>query len=260
MDFVILIIATIFAGFVGAILGLGGGIVMVPVLTIIFDFPFKSAVGTSLTAIVLTSAGASSIYLKRGEVSLPAAYRLELFTVIGASIGGFSAIYIPQKALAISFAVILILTAYQMSAKVIRAKLAGRKGADERGGWNFYDATPGNRITAYITSVFAGLVSALLGVGGGIVKVPILNLLLKAPIRMAVASSGLMIGITASAGAIHYLNNGLVKPVTALIVAASVFIGARSGALIAKRIKTDYIKLAFSAVIIYTAIRIFLKY
>ncbi|MCP4631986.1 MAG: sulfite exporter TauE/SafE family protein [candidate division Zixibacteria bacterium] len=257
LDIIILILATILAGFIGSILGLGGGIVLVPFLTLIFDFPISSAVGTSLVAIVITSAGASSVYLSRGQVSIPAAYRLELFTVLGATIGGLSAKYLPAKLIAVTFGIVLLFTAYNMIKSVFKRKAKDTKPESNKT-WNFNDVNRKNRIQSYGGSVAAGIVSALLGVGGGVLKVPILNLILGAPIRVSVATSALMIGITASAGAVHYIVSGHVNPITAMIVAASIFIGARSGAIIAARIKVEYIRTAFGLILIYTAIRMFL--
>lgn len=262
MDIVILIIGIIVAGFIGSILGLGGGVVMVPVLTILFDFPIASAVGTSLAAIVVTSLAASTVYLRRGNVSLEAAYRLELFTVIGASIGGVAAEHIPARAIAVSFGAVLIFAVFRMTSGVVRNRRGrqSQKEPDRENEWHFSQCGLTSRIGAFTGSILAGTVSALLGAGGGVVKVPILNLFLGAPIRITVGTSALMIGITAGAGAVHYLIRGQVNPVTALIVAGSIFIGARTGARIAGRLKTDYIKMAFSAVLVYTAIRMFLRY
>ncbi|MBD3233082.1 MAG: TSUP family transporter [candidate division Zixibacteria bacterium] len=260
LDFVILIATTVFAGFVGSILGLGGGIIMVPVLVIVFDFPIISAVGTSLVAIVITSAAASSVYLKRGIVSLPMAFRLELYTVLGATMGGLSAPYLPARLVAISFGVVLLWTAYQM-AKRSFSKTKGLSAAknDNRKEWGFEQVNKNSRGKGYISGISAGLVSAILGVGGGVIKVPIMHLLLGAPIKKSTATSAFMIGITASAGAVHYLGGGYVNPMAAIIVAGSVFIGARIGAVIAPKIKSDYINLAFSLILVYSAIRMFLK-
>jgi uncharacterized membrane protein YfcA len=262
MDIVILIIGIIVAGFIGSILGLGGGVFMVPILTIIFDFPIASAVGTSLAAIVVTSLAASTVYLRRGNVCLEAAYRLELFTVIGASIGGLTARYMPARAVAILFGAVLIFAALQMVYEIARKRLGNgnNREPDSEKEWDFSRCGMITKIEASAGSILAGTISALMGVGGGVVKVPILNLILGVPIRIAVGTSELMIGITAGAGASHYLLRGQVNPVTALIVAGSIFIGARTGALVAGRLRTDYIKMAFSLILVYIAIMMFIKY
>lgn len=233
---------------------------MVPVLAIVFDFPIISAVGTSLVAIVITSAAASSVYLSRGVVSLPMAFSLELYTVLGATIGGMSAPYLPARAVAVSFGVVLLWTAYQMAKRsVSKIKESSATGNENQGEWDFKKISKSARGKSYFSGIMAGLVSAILGVGGGVIKVPVMHLLLGAPIKKSTATSAFMIGITASAGAVHYLTGGYVNPMTAIIAAGSVFIGARIGASIAPKIKSDYINLAFSLILVYTAIRMFLK-
>jgi uncharacterized membrane protein YfcA len=182
---------------------------------------------------------------------------LELFTVIGATIGGVSAKYLPAKAIAVTFGLILLFTAYNMI-KGVKKKKTDNSLSFENDIWNFNEVSHRKKLRSYFGSIAAGIVSALLGVGGGVLKVPILNLILKAPIRISVATSALMVGITASAGAVHYLISGHVNPITAIIVAASIFVGARSGAMIAAKIKADYIRAAFGIILIYTAIRMFM--
>ena len=233
---------------------------MVPMLVIFFGFPIPNAVGTSLTAIVITSAGASSVYLKRGEVSIPAAYRLELFTAVGATVGGLLAGVFPNKIITVVFGVILLFTAYKIARKSLGKngnEFSEKSPSNDK--WDFQNVPSVRRIWGYLGGLLAGVVSALLGVGGGIIKVPLLNLIFNAPIRTATATSSFMIGITASASAVHYLFRGYVNPLVASIVAGSIFIGARFGAIIAPKIKTAHIRIAFSLILLYTAIKMILQ-
>lgn len=261
MDFAILFAVTILAGFIGSIMGLGGGIIMVPLFTIVFALPIKMAVGTSLVAIIINSAASSVIYLERGEVSLPAALRLQTFTVIGATAGGVAAGFFPARLIAYLFSVVLLWTAYQMAYKALRVAKSEIGGDVSHGNqdWDFYGLGRKLRLWAYGGSVFAGMISSLLGVGGGVIQVPLIHLLLKAPIRISIATSAFMIGITASAGAAHYVLRGDINPLTAVVVATSIFVGAHVGATIAPKIRLTYIRVGFSAVLIYTAIRMFIQ-
>jgi uncharacterized membrane protein YfcA len=169
--------------------------------------------------------------------------------------------FFPARLIAFLFSLVLLGTAYQMAHKALKVARS-EIGSDASGGnqdWDFYGLGRKLRFWAYGGSVFAGMISSLLGVGGGVIQVPLMHLLLKAPIRISVATSAFMIGITASAGAAHYVFRGDINPLTAVVVAASIFVGAHVGATIAPKIRLIYIRVGFSAVLIYTAIRMFIQ-
>src|SRR5437868_7347029 len=193
------------AGLLGSLLGFGGGILIVPLLTIGFGLPLREAVGVSLVCVIVTSGAAAGVYLERQVANLRLGMTLELFTAIGALIGGIVAFLVSERILAGLFAAMLVYVAFSMAR-------GGDPAPDEA------DATgtpprnlpfglaldgPGyavrNLSAGVAGSVGAGVVSALLGIGGGLVKVPVMHLVMGVPLRVATATSNLMIGVTASA-------------------------------------------------------------
>jgi uncharacterized protein len=248
------------AGVFGSLLGLGGGILIVPLLTLGFGVPLREAVGVSLVCVVVTSGAAASVYLQRGMVNLRLGMVLELFTAVGALIGGLVAFLIAEQLLAGLFAALLVYVAATMVRRRVPvpdvepvrdvgrrpgdAFLASVSGPDYRvrGLW------PGA-----VGSVGAGVTSALLGIGGGLVKVPVMHLVMGVPLRIATATSNLMIGITASASAIIYLLRGEIDPYIAGPTAIGVFVGATIGSRTAHRIDLGVLRILFVVVLLYTA-------
>jgi uncharacterized protein len=269
------------AGVFGSLLGLGGGILIVPLLTLAFGLPVREAVGVSLICVIMTSGASAAVYLERDVANLRLGMLLELFTAMGAVIGGAVAFLIDEQALAALFAALLLYVAWTMargarSAKpvppiepdsatppdastsveiapadppaprsAVRATLAERL---SRPGY----AVRHLRLGAAI-GVVAGVLSAILGIGGGIVKVPSMHLLMGVPLRVATATSNLMIGITASTSAIVYLVRGGIDPYAAGPTAVGVFIGATIGSRSAARVNVRVLRWLFVVVLLYTA-------
>lgn len=257
------------AGIFGSLLGLGGGILIVPLLTFGFGLPFREAVGVSLVCVIVTSSAAAGVYLERHLANLRLGMLLEVFTASGALVGGLVAFLLPDRVLAGLFAILL---AYTGATMLRRGVTAAREGAgpiepgedpagpaDTPGAFRAALAGPGYRparLGAGIGgSVFAGLVSALLGVGGGIVKVPLMHLVMGVPLKVATATSNLMIGVTAAASAIVYLMRGGIDPLVAGPTAVGVFAGAMVGSRVAQRIDLRVLRLLFVAVLALTAIQ-----
>lgn len=252
------------AGTFGSLLGLGGGVLIVPLLTLGFGLPLREAVGVSLVSVIMTSGASAGVYLERHVANLRLGMTLELFTAFGALLGGLVAFLLDEKVIAGLFALLLVYTAISM-ARGTRPEAAADapsidppSDGDERK--RFVDTLggPGYRVgrlpVASLGSVFAGVTSALLGVGGGLVKVPIMHLVMGVPLRVATATSNLMIGVTAAAGAIVYLLRGGIDPYVAGPTAVGVFLGASLGSRIAHRIDTRVLRLLFVVVILYTAL------
>jgi uncharacterized membrane protein YfcA len=261
------------AGIFGSLLGLGGGILIVPLLTFGFGLPFREAVGVSLVCVIVTSSAAAGVYLERHLANLRLGMLLEVFTASGALVGGLVAFLLPDRVLAGLFAILL---AYTGATMLRRGVTAAREGAgpiepgedpagpaDTPGAFRAALAGPGYRparLGAGIGgSVFAGLVSALLGVGGGIVKVPLMHLVMGVPLKVATATSNLMIGVTAAASAIVYLMRGGIDPLVAGPTAVGVFAGAMVGSRVAQRIDLRVLRLLFVAVLALTAIQMTLR-
>jgi len=270
------------AGLFGSLLGLGGGVLLVPLLTLGFDLDLRAAVGVSLVSVIMTSSAAAGVYLERNVANLRLGMTLELFTAIGALFGGLIAFLIDERLLAILFAVLLVYVAVTM----LRARAPAREGVtipddidvdddplDNRSppvdGLDVQSAAlaglSGDTYTVrhlgrgIVGSTGAGVVSALLGIGGGIIKVPLMHVGMGVPMRVATATSNLMIGITAAASSIIYLLHGEIDPYLAGPVAIGVFVGATLGSRIAHRIPLRYLTLAFVVVLLWTALQMFLK-
>jgi len=252
------------AGAFGALLGLGGGILIVPILTIGFGVPFREAVAISLLAVITTSSAGAAVYLRQRLANLRLGLTLELATAVGGLVGGLIAFALSERVLAAAFAVLLIYTAGSM----LRAGRTERPTAvddlpapssDEA--LVAYQASLGGedyRVRrlpmGMALSVLAGIVSALLGVGGGTVKVPAMHVVMGVPLRVAVATSNLMIGVTASASAVLYLARGAVDPWLAGPVVLGVFAGASVASRAAHRVPVAVLRLLFVAVLGYVAL------
>jgi uncharacterized membrane protein YfcA len=280
----------ILAGLFGSLLGLGGGILIVPFLSLVMGMTIQQAVGVSLVCVIVTSGASAAVYLERRVANLRLGMVLELFTATGAVIGGAIAFLLNGQVLAGLFTAMLVYTAISMvrrreadpdavpadatpadaptaDAASVAADAAG--GPSGTGFWTerpepdrldaFVETLsgPGYRVThlrvGTIGAVFAGVMSALLGIGGGLVKVPLMHLFMNVPLRVATATSNLMVGITASTSAIVYLLRGGIDPFVAGPTALGVFVGAAIGSRTAHRIDLRLLRILFVVVLLYTA-------
>jgi uncharacterized membrane protein YfcA len=254
------------AGVVGSLLGLGGGILIVPLLTLGFGLDVRDAVGVSLVCVIVTSGAAAGVYLERHVANLRLGMTLELFTGIGAIVGGLLAFVLDEALIAGLFAVMLVYSAVSMArrgatetAPATELPTVGEPGPEL---WSSRLSGEGYVVrrvgTGAVGSVGAGVVSALLGVGGGLVKVPVMNLVMGVPLRVATATSNLMIGITATASASIYLLRGEIDPYFAGTTGIGVFLGATLGSRLAHRVPLATIRLLFVVVLLYTAVQMVL--
>lgn len=239
------------AGVFGALLGLGGGVLIVPLLTLVFGLDLREAVGVSLVSVIMTSSVAAGVYLERHTADLRLGMRLELFTALGAFIGGSIAFLIEERLLALLFAGLLIYVAVSM----LRARPSAAPAAP--GAAEPYEIR--NIPLGIVGATGAGVLSALLGVGGGIVKVPLMHLGMGVPLRVATATSNLMVGITAAASAVIYVIHGGVDPYVAGPTVIGVFLGASIASRIAHRVDVRVLRWLFVGVLLYTAIQMLLK-
>jgi uncharacterized membrane protein YfcA len=261
---VLMIVGGLAAGMFGSLLGLGGGILIVPLLTLGFDLPLREAVGVSLVAVIVTSSASAGVYLERHVADLRLGMTLELFTASGALVGGLIAFLLPERVLAGLFTLLTVYTAVTMARRrepepelVEPAATADGDPTASSGG----PAGPPQQPRYVVRhlgwgiagSLFAGLVSALLGIGGGLVKVPVMHLVMGVPLRVATATSNLMIGITAAASAIIYLLRGSIDVYVAGPTAVGVFLGASIGSRTVHRIDVRVLRILFVAVLLFTA-------
>ena len=260
------------AGLFGSLLGLGGGVLLVPLLTLGFGLPLREAVGVSLVAVIMTSGAAAGVYLERHVANLRLGMSLELFTALGALVGGTIAFALDVRLLEALFAGLMVYVAITMlrrgmSEEAPAEAAAERRGAPEptgrRGSMLDRLSGEGYRVRrpglGVVGATFAGIVSALLGIGGGIVKVPLMNVGMGVPLRIATATSNLMIGITAAASAIIYLLRGEIDPYVAAPTAIGVFIGASVGSRLGHRVDLRVLRWLFVLVLLYTAVQMLMK-
>lgn len=233
------------AGFVGSILGLGGGIVVVPGLSLYFDVPLRAAVAASLVAVVATSTGSAAVYMERGRVDLPLAIRLEVAAVVGAVAAGLYADRIPEGFIYFAFALAVLYAAAAMlrgaAGRAEDANAAERTADTRRRGWGA------------LAMGGAGVGSALLGLGGGFAKVPVMHALMKVPLAVATATSVFMVGLTAAASAWIYWFRGALVMEVAVPVALGVLLGSGLGSRVSGAIPDRWLRIAFTAVLIYIA-------
>ncbi len=281
------------AGVFGSLLGLGGGVLIVPLLSLAIGLPLREAIAISLVAVIVTSSASAAVYLQRHVANLKLGMTLELFSASGALVGGLVAFLIDERVLAALFAVLLVWVALSMARRRDAAPgvtadtqpagaipaVAPTEG-DHRAGQaprlvpalagapvpaTFAAAISGpgylvRRVPAGMAgSVVAGLNSALLGVGGGIVKVPVMHLVMGVPLRTSTATSNLMMGITAVASAVIYLVRDQINPFVAGPIALGVFAGASLGSRLAHRVDVRVLRWLFVAVLLYTAVEMTLK-
>ena len=244
------------AGVFGSVLGLGGGVLIVPLLTLGFGLPFREAVGVSLVCVIMTSSAAAGVYLERHVANLRLGMTLELFTAVGAFVGGSIAFLLDEHWLALLFAALLAYVAIAMA--------RSSDGVEDATSVMLSDDGEGltaihNLPVGVAGSLVAGVVSALLGIGGGTIKVPLMHLAMGVPLRVATATSNLMIGITATASGVIYALHGGIDPYVAGPTAIGVFTGATIGSRLAPRLDLRYLRLLFVVVLMITAIQMLLQ-
>ena len=262
------------AGAFGSLLGLGGGILIVPLLTLGFGLPLREAAGVSLISVIVTSSAAAGVYLERHVANLRLGMTLELFTATGALIGGSIAFLLDEQVLSLLFGALLLYAAFTMArsrAEVEPETLPTDEDDDhvippgDDLAPSHLDRLSGagyrvrNLPLGILGSTVAGVISALFGIGGGIVKVPVMHVAMGVPLRVATATSNMMIGITAAASAVIYLTRGGIDPYVAGPTAIGVFLGATAGSRLAHRVQVRYLRLLFVVVLLYTASQMLLR-
>jgi uncharacterized protein len=251
------------AGFVGAISGLGGGVFIVPALVVLAKMPMKVAVGASLISVVATSAGASVAFVRDGWTNLRVAMVLECATVTGAVTGAYLAGIVPTVVLELLFALMMLQSAYFTIQKqgddivakgdplAERLELAGEV-PDDRGQLVHYEVinVPGGAALM----VVAGLMSGLLGIGSGALKVMAMDYIMHLPLKVSSATSNFMIGVTAGAGALVFLARGDVPTSIAGPVALGVTVGALAGSRVLPHANVRALRTVFVVILILIAI------
>jgi uncharacterized membrane protein YfcA len=240
------------AGLLGAIAGIGGGLLVIPFLTVYFGVPIHQAVGTSLMAVIATSTATSSVYVERHVTDIRLGMTLELGTTVGAVIAAIAAVFIPRKILAILFVCLLVYTGVSL---IKRAWFGRKQKADPV----IPSYTAHNYPAGLGVSVLAGGISGLLGVGGGLIKVPAMYLFMGVPLRVAAATSNFMIGVTASASAFIYWGRGEVRLDLAAPIIVGVFLGSVFGARLAPKLRSSFVLGLLIFITLFMAVQMILK-
>jgi len=277
----------VFAGWLGALIGIGGGIIVVPALVLAFGYDIHLAVAVSLVCVVATSTAAGSAYVGEGLAHMRLGMALEIATTVGGIAGGLIAVAISPRALSAVFAGVVLVTA-GLALRSREAEVPAAD-ADDRapgsgpgagapppsGGWE----VPGTLAGAYVdprsgvlveyraerlglgagVSALAGMLSGMLGVGGGFLKVPAMTVGMKVPIKVAAATSNFMIGVTAIASLLVYFARGYLRPLVAAPIALGVVAGALLGSRLAARTSPALLRRVLVAVLVFVALQMALK-
>jgi uncharacterized membrane protein YfcA len=263
MEIVLLIfIVGVAVGGLGSMLGIGGGVLLIPLLTGLFGVPIKTAIGASIVSVIATSSAAGAVYVGRGLTHVRLSMVMEIATTLGALAGGITAVLLAPNLLAAIFGTVLLYVVYSMQRLPKEETEVGPTGLLDA---SYTDPLSGKAITygihnlpvGMVASFFAGNISGLLGVGGGIIKVPIMALVMRMPLRAAIGTSNFMIGITAATSAVIYYQHGYVDPAIAVPTALGVLVGAQFGTRLGGRARSQRLKQIFQGVLIIFALQMF---
>lgn len=260
---VILLVGAYCAGLLGSLTGLGGGVVVIPLLTLCFDVDFHYAIGAALVASIATSSGSGSAYVKEGITNIRLGMFLEIATTIGAVIGAFVALHwLPINAIAIIYGLVLILTAAMQQLR--KSDHEGVRGSEAArrlklyGSWPQRDGSVKHYELRNVGGGFgvmgvAGFLSGILGIGSGVLKVLAMDCIMKVPFKVSTTTSNFMMGVTACASAVVYIQNGYIAPGIACPVMIGVLGGALTGARLLKRMNVKVLRQIFCVAILLVA-------
>jgi uncharacterized membrane protein YfcA len=251
------------AGFLGALTGLGGGVVIVPLLTLVFGVHIHYAIGASLVSVIATSSGAAAAYLKEGYSNIRIGMLLEIATTLGALAGAYLAAAIPTAATAVVFGLVLLFSAYlsfrqhedrscpELPDRLASfLKLEGSFPGPEGPRRYHVCAVP----SGFGLMTVAGILSGLLGIGSGAIKVLAMDQVMRIPFKVSTTTSNFMIGVTAAASAGVFLNRGYIDPGLSMPVMLGVLVGAFLGTRVLVRARTRVLRLIFALVILVLGI------
>lgn len=272
-----LLVAGAAAGLIGSLLGLGGGILIIPMLVLVLHVPMHIAIATSLLCVIATSSAAASKNVSRGIANVRLGMTMELWTVVGALAGSLLAGSLSGSTLTLIFGVAMGIMALPMARGVPDQVAEGievddglqpvpERFVDSLDG-HYYDQAEGKDVSyrvrrlpvAIAASSVAGVLSGLLGVGGGIIKVPVMTIYCDVPMKAAAATSNFMIGVTAVASALVYYGRGDVSPFVSAASVVGVFIGSRAGSAVAGKIHGTTLRRGFAVVMILIAVQLIWK-
>jgi uncharacterized membrane protein YfcA len=250
------------AGLLGSLTGLGGGVVIIPMLTLLLNVNIHYAIGASLVSVIATSSGSAVAYVKEGITNLRLGMFLEIATTIGAMCGAMLALYIPTQYIAILFGVILIFSALLSLKKKAESLVVQKNWLAEKLRLNGSYPTASGTVKYGISNVsggffmmlFAGIISGLLGIGSGALKVIAMDTIMKVPFKVSTTTSNFMIGVTASASAVVYLQRGYIIPGLSMPVVIGVLLGALTGSkILVHTTSSRWLRWVFAVVVTFLA-------
>jgi uncharacterized membrane protein YfcA len=259
LDFTALVaLGSFAAGLLGALTGLGGGVVIVPLLTLLFGVDIHYAIGAALVSVIATSSGAAAAYLREGYSNIRVGMFLEVATTVGALTGAALVLYLRVSVISVIFGVVLLYSAYSSVSHTAHPSADGKP--DRIATWLKMDSTyptPNGPESYHVRGVplgfalmfVAGVLSGLLGIGSGAVKVLAMDKAMKLPFKVSTTTSNFMIGVTAAAGAGIYLSRGYIDPGLAMPVMLGVLAGSLLGAQLLGGAKVRVLRLVFSGVV-----------
>jgi uncharacterized membrane protein YfcA len=264
-------LVSVAAGFLGSILGLGGGIIVIPALTLWFHIDIRYAIGASIVSVIATSSGAGASYVRERMTNLRVAMVLELATTTGALSGAYLAGRLGGRWLYVLFGVVMAYSSLMM----FRKRNTEVAGASRPAPWadrlrlhaSYFDEQLGREVSYRVASTriglalmyIAGMISGLLGIGSGALKVPAMDLAMGLPIKVSTATSNFMIGVTAAASAGVYFARGDIDPFVAAPVAIGVLLGAAMGSRSLSRLKGSTIRRLFVVLLIWLSVQMLLR-
>jgi uncharacterized membrane protein YfcA len=260
----IILIGSYFAGFLGSLTGLGGGFIIIPLFTLILHIDIHYAIGASLISVIATSSGSAAAYIKEGITNMRLGMFLEIATTTGALVGAILAIYTSTHYIAILFGCILLLSAVMSLRKkselpikyksYLAQKLRLNSSYPTAEGAVNYGVT--NVIGGFFVMLFAGLISGLLGIGSGALKVVAMDNVMRIPFKVSTTTSNFMIGVTAAASAVVYLQRGYIDPALSMPVVIGVLLGALTGSkILVHSTSSNWIRVTFAVIITIIAIQ-----
>lgn len=269
----LLLVIGALAGIFGAILGIGGGIILTPVLTIILGLPIKYAIGASIIAVIATSSGSTIAYLKDDMLNLRVAMFLEIATTIGAIVGALLTGVAPKNIIYVLFGCLLLFAMVNMGRKLWSKKqhnqeiVADKIAQKMRLNGHYYDKASQQEYQyqvknvpgGFIMMLGAGLASGLLGIGAGAFKVIAMDNIMHMPLKPSSATSNLMMGVTAAASAMIYFLNGDIRPDIAAPIAIGILCGAFFGTRIMQHLNPRMIRIIFIPILAYMGLQMVLK-
>ena len=265
--------ASILAGLLGSLTGLGGGVVIIPVLVLLFGIDMRYAIGASLIAVIATSSGSAAAYVREGFTNIRIAMLLEVATTTGALLGAILAAYTPISAISIIFGLVLLYTALsslrtpkphpldqQPDPLATRLQLNGSWPVRNPDGSSHLETYFPRHIPAGFAIMFgAGVLSALVGIGSGIVKVFAMDRLMRLPFKVSTTTSNFMIGVTAAASAGVYFHRGQIDPRIATPVAIGALCGSFLGAKILPHAKVKTLRIIFACIVAIAGTQMLMK-